>query len=379
MSKKTKILSKIEIKPFTNDPIQFMDNEGNPFIDIDQLEGYGLSRKKLIEMYEAIYLTRQIDRMGWILVRQGKAGFYISIGGQEAAHVASLMALEPDDWVMPYYRTEPSLHVRGVKLEEIFGQILGTRIDPLKGRQMPGHFGKKDAKIFVIGSTVGLGHVTATGVAMALKYRKQPNVVISYGGEGSTSEPHFHSAMNFAGVFKLPLIVFIQNNQYAISVPRALQTASETLAIKAKAYGIDGYYIDGNDPIAVYLTTSMVAESSRKVYKPALIEALTYRLDPHSSADDDTKYRTKDEIETWMTREPVTRFRNFLESLGLWDSDKQTELEQRVEKQIERAVEIAESADLPEPEDMFKEVYADMPLHLKEELLELKDEIKGEE
>ena len=376
MSRKVKTPSKIDIKPFTTEPVKFMDNNGNPLIDPEQLEDFGLTKDRLISMYEAIYLTRQIDRMGWILVRQGKAAFYISIGGQEAAHVASLMALEPDDWIMPYYRTEPSLHVRGVKLEEIFGQILGTSVDPLKGRQMPGHFGKKDAKIFVLGSTVGLGHVTSTGVAMALKYRKQKNVVISYGGEGSTSEPHFHSAMNFAGVFKLPLIIFIQNNQYAISVPRTKQTASPTIAIKGMAYGIDGYYVDGNDPVAVYLTTKLVADRARNSYVPALIEALTYRLDPHSSADDDSKYRQKEEVEIWKTREPVTRFRHFLESLGLWNDERQEELSTRVEKEIERAVEIAESAELPDPDELFKEVYKETPPHLLDELKELKSEMQ---
>ncbi len=376
MSKPVRTSLPSEIQPFTDEPIRFIDDEGRPVGDADPSSLSGLDDEQLIALYEALVKTREIDRMGWILARQGKTAFYISIGGQEAAHIGSLHALDPQDWVMPYYRTAPALHLRGVSLVEIFGQILGTKHDPSKGRQMPGHFGEKEAHVFVIGSTVALGHVTAMGVAMALKYRNTPHVVISYGGEGSTSEGHFHSAMNFAGVFQLPLIVFIQNNHYAISVPRSHQTAAPTLAVKAKAYGVDGYYVDGNDVLAVYTVTKKVVDRARSGGGPAMIEALTYRLDPHSSADDDKRYRSPDEVEAWRRKDPLVRFRKYLEHKNLWNEEKETQLRERITQEIEEAVEQAETAETPDPQELFMEVYAETPPHLLEEMQELLDEIQ---
>ncbi len=354
-------------RPFTREPLRFLTPEGRPEGDLDPRDIVGLKDQDLLDLYRAMVLTRKVDQMGWILVRQGRAGFYISIQGQEGAQVASLLALEPQDWVMPYYRTPPALHVRGASLVELFGQILGTAADPSKGRQMPAHFGKKDARIFVLGSPVGLGHVVAMGAAKALKYRHENAMVISYGGEGSSSEPHFHSAMNFAGVFGLPLVVFIFNNQYAISVPRTLQTASETIAEKARAYGFEGYYVDGSDPLAVYWVTRFAAHRARTERRPALIEALTYRLDPHSSADDDLRYRSREEVEAWKQRESLVRMRRYLEFLGLWDEEQEAALHEALDRQIEQAVEEAEKAGLPDLSEMFHEVYHEPPWYLRQE------------
>lgn len=376
---KNPIQTAMEIRPFTREPLRFLDPEGRPVVDFDPEIHLNLPQEKLLRMYRDMVLTREIDRMCWILQRQGKAAFHISITGQEAAHVGSLYALEPHDWVMPYYRNQPASHVRGALLVEIFAQVLGTRLDPLKGRQMPGHFGRKASRMFVLGSPVGLGHVVAMGAARALQYRKEKAVVISYGGEGSTSEPHFHSAMNFAGVYRVPLIVFIVNNQYAISVPRSLQTASETIAIKAKAYGFEGYYIDGNDPLIVYHITRLAAGKARQGQGPTLIEALSYRLDPHSSADDDRRYRPREEVEAWERQEPLVRMRRYLEHLGLWDEAKEEALRQEVREQVEKAAEEAEQAGPPEVDDLFHEVYAETPWYLEEELQELKAEIREQE
>ncbi len=367
----------LEIKTFTSEPLRLIDENGKPLFDFIP-EDFGLSDEFLVKMYKDILLTREIDRMGWILVRQGKAAFYISIGGQETAHVASLYALEKDDFVMPFYRTVPALHVRGANIKEIFAQTMGKDVDPLKGRQMPGHFGKKDINTFVLGSPVGLGHTVAMGVAMGIKYRRENRVIISYGGEGSTSEGHFHSAMNFAGVFRLPLIIFIVNNQYAISVPRKKQTASETIAIKAKAYGIEGYFIDGNDALITYLVTKKCVEEARVNKKPFLIEALTYRFDPHSSADDDRKYRSKEEVEEWKKKDGILRMRKFLEYIGLWDEQKEMNYRKEIEEKLNEVVEEIEKRGLPEPKDMFYEVYVNTPWYLEEEYMELNNELQEE-
>ena len=364
-----------EIKPFTTEPLKLIDEEGKPVFNFIP-EDFGLSDDILVNMYKDILLTREIDKMGWIIVRQGKAAFYISIGGQETAHVASLYALEKDDYVMPFYRTVPALHVRGAKIEEIFAQTMGKDIDLLKGRQMPGHFGKKNINTFVLGSPVGLGHTVAMGVAMGIKYRKEERVIISYGGEGSTSEGHFHSAMNFAGVFHLPLIVFIVNNQYAISVPRKKQTASETIAIKAKAYGIDGYFVDGNDALVTYLVTRKCVIEAKKNKKPFLIEALTYRFDPHSSADDDREYRSKEEVEEWKRKDGLLRFKKYLEFLGLWNDEKERRYVEEIREKLNKIVENLEKRGLPEPRDMFYEVYVNTPWYLEEEYMELREEME---
>ncbi|MEO0294922.1 MAG: thiamine pyrophosphate-dependent dehydrogenase E1 component subunit alpha [candidate division WOR-3 bacterium] len=364
-----------EIEPFTKEPYRLLDEEGKPLFDFEP-EDFGLSKEFLLRLYKDILLTREIDRMGWILVRQGKAYFYISIGGQETSHVASLYALEKDDLVMPFYRTVPSLHVRGAKVEEIFAQIMGRASDPLKGRQMPGHFGKKDLNIFVLGSPVGLGHPVAMGVAMGIKYKKENKVIISYGGEGSTSEGHFHSAMNFASVFGLPLIIFIVNNQYAISVPRVKQTASETIAIKAKAYGAEGYYIDGNDALITYLVTKKCVNEARLNKRPFLIEAETYRFDPHSSADDDKKYRSREELEMWKRKDGLLRLKKYLEYLGIWNEEKDEFLKREIEEKLNKIVEEVEKIPFPEPRDMFYEVYVKTPWYLEEEYLELKKEME---
>jgi 2-oxoisovalerate dehydrogenase E1 component alpha subunit len=251
---------------------------------------------------------------------------------------------------------------------------MGKNTDPLKGRQMPGHLGKKDINVFVLGSPVGVGHVVALGVSMGIKYRKEERVIISYGGEGATSEGHFHSALNFAGLFKLPLIVFVLNNLYAISVPRTMQTASPTIAIKGKAYNVEGYFVDGNDAIATYLVTKKCVYEAKKSKKPFLIEALTYRLDPHSSADDDKRYRARKEVEDWERKDGIVRLRKYLEYKGLWDNDKENALREKVTKKIEKAVEFAENAPLPDPKDMFYEVYKETPWYLVEEYKELKEE-----
>ncbi|MEN3043786.1 MAG: thiamine pyrophosphate-dependent dehydrogenase E1 component subunit alpha [Candidatus Hydrothermales bacterium] len=366
----------MEIKPFGSEPFRVIDEEGKPLFDLN-LKEYGINTEILLKMYKDIVLTREIDKLGWILVRQGKAYFYISIGGHETAHVASLYALEKEDYVMPYYRTVPSLHVRGVKVEEIFSQILGKYTDPLKGRQMPGHFGKKELNIFVPGSPVGLGHNVAMGVAMGIKYKNHKRVIISYGGEGSTSQPHFHSAMNFASVFKLPLIIFIIDNHYAISVPRTKQTASETIAIKAKAYCMEGYLVDGNDAIATYIVTKKCVNEVRENSKPILIEAYTYRYDPHSSADDDRKYRKKEEIQEWKKKDGLLRLKKYLEYLSLWDEEKDLMLKKEIEEKLNNILEEVEKKHLPIYKDMFYEVYVNTPWYLEEEYMELKREMEG--
>jgi len=369
----------IPIQPFTEEPLRLLDEQGNPVVAFDPEEHLGLAPSRLVQLYEDMVLTREVDRMCWLLQRSGKAAFHISITGHEGAIVGSFYALRAEDWINGYYRTPPAMHVRGLSLAEIFAQLMGTALDPLKGRQMPGHLGAKKAQAFTYGSGVGLAHVVGMGMARALQYRNTGGVVVTYGGEGSTSEPHFHSALNFAGVYRLPLVVMIVNNQYAISVPRAQQTAAKSIAEKGKAYGVPGFYLDGNDPLIVYYVMRQAADRARSGGGPALIEALTYRLDPHSSADDDRKYRSEEEVKHWWERDTLKRMRHFLEQQGLWDDEKEEALRERVKLDVERAVEEAEAAGLPSVEELFQEVYAERPWHLTRQWEELQAEMGEQE
>lgn len=365
----------LDLTPFTDEPLRFIDEDGHPVADFS-LADVGLDEATAVRIYEDMVLTREIDRMAWVLVRQGKAFFHISTTGHEGIFVPQLLTLKEEDWVAPFYRMPASLHVRGIKVEEIFAQFLGTRLDPLKGRQMPGHLGHPDHRLFAHGSGVGSQFAVAIGIARALQYRGK-GMCIAYGGDGATSEGHFHSLMNFAGVFNLPVVVTVVNNQYAISVPRSRQTASKTIAIKAMAYGFDGYLLDGNDPIVMYYATRKLADKARAGEGPSLIEALTYRLDPHSSADDDKRYRTEEEVKYWWEHDTLKRMRTFLEDMGLWDEDKEAALRERVKAQIDEAVTKAEEAGLPDWEDLFSDVFAgEVPWHLLEEKHLLEEELK---
>ncbi|MEN3045800.1 MAG: thiamine pyrophosphate-dependent enzyme [Candidatus Hydrothermales bacterium] len=192
---------------------------------------------------------------------------------------------------------------------------------------------------------------------------------MSYGGKGSTSQSHFHSATNFASVFRLPLIIFIVNSQYAISVPRIKQTASETIAIKAKAYGMEGYLVDGNDAIATYILTKKCVKEAREKSKPFLIEAHTYRYDPHSSADDDRKYRKREEVEEWKKKDGLLRLKKYIEYLSLWDEEKDLMLKKEIEEKLNNILEEVEKKPLPDYKDMFYEVYVNTPWYLEEEYL----------
>lgn len=366
----------LDLTPFTDEPLRFLDENGHPVADFS-LDDVGLDEAKAVQIYEDMSLTRAIDRMAWTLVRQGKIFFHISTTGHEGTFIPQLHTLTEGDWVAPFYRLPAALHVRGVTPTEIFAQFFGSRLDPSKGRQMPGHMGKRELHLFAHGSGVGSQFAVAIGIARALQYREKPAACIVYGGDGATSEGHFHSLMNFAGVYHLPVVVTVVNNQYAISVPRQRQTASPTIAIKAMAYGFNGYLLDGNDPIVMYYATSRLVERARKGEGPALIEALTYRLDPHSSADDDKRYRSEEEVQYWWEHDTLKRMRTFLTDLGLWDDEKEKTLQERIQTTVDEAVHQAEEAGLPEWKELFDEVFAgDTPWHLEEEKHHLEQELQ---
>jgi len=363
----------MEIQPFTDTPVKFLEYDGKPVGDIASLD---LTSEQLLVMYRWLVFTRAVDDRGYILVRQGRAGFYAQTAGQEAAQVGSALALQKDDWMYIDHRSQASTLVKGLKASEWFAHVLGRSLDPNKGRMMPHGSGRRDLHIVPPSSTVGNKLTEAVGTAMAQKYKKTTDVTICYFGDGATSEGDFHVALNFAAVYGSPVIFFCQNNQYAISVRLEEQTHTKTIAEKARAYGMDGYYVDGNDILAVYGVTKQCVDQARLGGGPTLIEAYTYRYGPHSSADDDSRYRPKGELEMWRTqRDPITRFRNFLVDKKLWDDDKEQALQAEIKAQVASALAEAEASPAPEPLTVLDHAYERLTPQLEAERKELAAEL----
>ncbi len=326
-----------------------------------------LTKDELVGLYRMMVQTRVFDARVIALHRQGRVGIYGSSEGEEAIAVAAAMALEASDWLFPDYRVPGAQFQRGVPMREFLAQLFGTGEDLGKGRQLPTHHGSRQLHIASISSPVGNGTPHAVGFAWAAKIKKSSEVVLNFFGDGATSEEGFHTGMNIAGVHKLPVVFVCRNNQYAISVPLSLQTASETIAIKAKAYGFDGIRVDGSDALAIYSATREAVIKARNGGGPTLIEGVSYRHGAHSTSDDDTRYRDRAEAEQWKKRDPIARFRRYLESRKLWNSQKEKTLLEEVEEEVLVAIEETESASPPAIATMFEDVYQDMPWHLREQ------------
>ena len=363
----------MDIKPFSAEPIRVLAYDGTPIENVDKI---GVGKDDWLKMYRWLVFARAVDDRGYILVRQGRAGFYAQIAGQEASQIGSALPLLKDDWMYPDHRSQGSMLVKGLSATEWFGHVLGRMADPTQGRLMPHGPGRNDLHIVPPSSTVGNKITEAVGTAMAQRIKKRKEITITYMGDGATSEGDFHVGMNFAAVYQAPVIVFVQNNQYAISMRTEAQTHTKTIAEKAKAYGMDGYLVDGNDILAVYLVTKHCADKARSGGGPSLIEAYTYRYGPHSSADDDTRYRPKGELEMWRTqRDPVTRMRKFLEAKRLWSDEQEQKLQAEVKAQVAQAMEEAEKSAAPDPMSVLDYAYEQLTPHLEWERQELAAEL----
>ncbi|MBI4416229.1 MAG: pyruvate dehydrogenase (acetyl-transferring) E1 component subunit alpha [Euryarchaeota archaeon] len=324
----------------------------------------------LKKLYRTLVLVRTVDTRMLSLQRQGRIGFYVPSWGEEAAQIGSAAALEPNDWIFPAYREPGAGLWRGFPLKTYVCQMYGNAEDLLRGRQMPNHYALRDINLASVSSPVGTQIPHAVGAAWAMKLRGDPNVAIVYFGDGATSQGDFHTGMNFAGVFHVPCVFLCKNNQWAISVPVARQTAAKSLAVKAVAYGFEGVRVDGNDLLAVYAATKRAVDKARSGGGPTLVEALTYRMGPHSSSDDPTRYRKTEEVEYWKQRDPVERFRRYLEAKGMWDKAWDDAIRKEIDDAITEAVRYAEKVPPPAVEALFEDVYADMPWHIREQLEE---------
>ncbi len=334
---------------------------------INTLQEPKLSSEDLKKIYKTMVLTRVLDTKCMNMQRQGRIGFYVPCAGQEAAQIGSAFATNPEDWTVPTYRDQGVALIRGLDLRKLIAHLMGNSSDPMLGKQMPNHWGYREINFLSVASPIAAHLPVATGIAISMKLKKKNTIVLAYHGDGATSEGDFHAAYNFAGVYKAPIVFICENNGWAISVPVGRQTASSSLAIKAEAYGFEGVRVDGNDVLAVYKATKQAVDKTRSGGGPMMIECLTYRMGPHSTSDDPNRYRTKEEIEFWRKRDPIERFKNYLEQRGIWNPDFESKIRSGVEEEINRAIEEQEKIPPPDLSSIFKDVYAEEPEFLREE------------
>ncbi len=333
--------------------IQVIDENGNIDIDLMPKE---INDDKIIEMYKQMSFARAVDAKSLSLQRQGRIATYPPLYGEEATQIGSAMAMEKEDIFVPNFRQHGVFFARNFPLETFF--IYERAFE--EGMIIPNN------NIYppIIPVSTQIPH--AAGIAFAQKYKKTGNVVITYVGDGGTSEGNFYEGINFAGVFKLPIVFIIENNQWAISVPRLKQTSSQTLAQKGIAAGIDCIQVDGNDVIGVYKVVKDAINTARG-NNPIVIEAVTYRLGMHTTSDDPTKYRDENEVNKWKAKEPLIRIRKYLESKQLWNDSKENEIKKEFDQRIDEAVKKAEEFK-PDPKQMFLHIYSFMPDSLKDEM-----------
>jgi pyruvate dehydrogenase E1 component alpha subunit len=306
-------------------------------------------------LYRALVMARTYDRKCSALQRQGRLATYAPYEGQEAAQIGSAAALDPLDWMVATYRDAAAMWMQGYPMELL---VAGRTGDERGGS--PPH----PVPVLPPSITVGGHMIHAVGLAWAARLRGEDRIAITYFGDGATSEGDFHEAMNFAAVYDLGVVFLCQNNQYAISLPMREQTRSETIAEKAVAYGMAGVEVDGNDLFAVYATTREAVDRARDGGGPTLIEAVTYRIGPHTTADDPGRYRTDAEAEEWRRRDPLERVRVYLSEREAWTPEWQATLEEEASAQIEAAVAAAEALPPPEPGDLFDRMFETPPPHL---------------
>jgi len=326
---------------------------------VNSYEELGLTIQDLGAMYETMVRARKIDERMWKLNRAGKIPFVVSCQGQEAAQVGAAFALEKGtDYILPYYRDVAVVLHFGQTARDLMLSAFAKAEDPNSGgRQMPGHFGSKQHRILTGSSPVTTQVPHAVGVALAAKLKKEELVTFVSFGEGSSNQGDFHEGANFAGVHKLPVILFCENNKYAISVPLSKQLACERVSDRAKGYGMPGVTVDGTDPIAVYVAVKEARARALRGEGPTLIEAEVERLVPHSSDDDDKAYRSVEELADLKNRDGNQLFRKRLIEDGVMTEEELAEIEANVDREVNEATAYADKAPYASPESTMDHVY----------------------
>lgn len=355
-----------QYNPLKGEMFQILDEKGQ----IESVLEPALSDEELKKIYAFMVVSRQTDLKAFVLQRQGRMGTYAPSLGHEACQVGSAFSLKKSDWVFPYFRDLGMYITLGFPLKNYYLYWMGNE----EGMRIP-----DDLNIFTLAIPVGTQLPQAVGAGMAAKIKKDKIGVLCTFSDGATSEGDFHEALNFAGVFKTPNVFVCYNNQYAISLPRAKQTASKTLAQKAIAYGFEGVSVDGNDILAMYTATKEALEKARAGEGPTLIEAYTYRMANHTTSDDASKYRSEEEVKKWEKRDPIERFRIYLNNKGIWNESFERKVQEEAETTVNSAVEEAEKTPSPSIEEIFIYTYKNMTPNLKEQLEELKVYLKERE
>jgi pyruvate dehydrogenase E1 component alpha subunit len=350
--------------PYNVEYLSILDEKGK----LDEKLEPDIPKEILLNLHRAMLLGRRFDERLLSLQRQGRIGTFAPVTGQEAAQLGTAALLRPADWFVPSFRETAAELWRGRTMESV---ILAF------GGFSEGAKSEEKLNNFPVSVPVASQILHAVGIAWAIKYRQKDDVVMTFFGDGGTSEGDFHEGMNLAGVYQAPVIFVCQNNQWAISVPRSKQTHSKTLAQKALAYDIPGIQVDGNDVLAVYFAAHEAVQRARSGGGPTMIECITYRMMMHTTADDPKRYRTEKEVEVWKKRDPLSRFQKYLKYKGLLSDDQIESLEEEIKTEIQGAVDHAEDQMKGggDPLDMFEHTYAELPPNLIEQQEELKREI----
>jgi len=335
--------------------LQILDEDGT--LD-KKLAKDTLSDDQVIHLYEQMRICRELDEVAFKLQRSGRMGTYPQNKGQEANAVGSALAMKQGvDWLVPAYRENAALFMHGLPMHYVLVYWMGDE----RGSKIP-----EGVNITPLSVPIGTHMLHATGIAWAAKARgEKDKAVITYFGDGATSEGDFHGAMNFASTMQVPCVFYCQNNQWAISVPRERQMNSQTVAQKALAYGMPTIQVDGNDIFAVYKATKEARQRAVEGGGPSFIEAVTYRLGDHTTADDARRYRDQAELDAWMEKDPLIRTRKYLENQGVWDDDKQRELETKAARIVKEVVDAAISIEAPTTDEIFDAMYAKIPEDLR--------------
>ncbi len=331
-------------------------------VSVKEIPGaVGLTKEQLIDIYRKMLLSRAVAQRERMLNRMGKGPFAISGEGHEAAQVGSAYALTPGkDWVVPYYRDIGVALTIGQTARDLLLAFFSKAEDISSGgRNMPSHFSDPKLRIVSGSAPVGTQIPHAVGIAFASKLKGEDSVSMVFFGDGATSTGDCHEAMNFAGVHKLPVIFVCEHNQYAISVHVSKQMAVQDVAVRAQGYGFPGVTVDGNDVLAVYRAAREAVDRARDGQGPTFIEAKTYRLVPHSSDDDDRRYRSREEVAEWSGKDPIVRFQTLLRQQGILDSRTNDELTKKAAQEVDEATDYAEGAPSPKPEAALTHVFAE--------------------
>lgn len=337
---------------------------------------YDIDEQLATDIYATMAKLQVMDTICYDAQRQGRYSFYMTCTGEEATVVGSAAGLDPKDMVFSQYREHGVLLWRGYSFDDFANQLYGNKLEPGQGRQMPIHYGSKELNYQTVSSPLATQLPHAAGAAYAMKLDKAGTVAAAYFGEGAASEGDFHAAINFAATLGAPCLFICRNNGYAISTPANEQYAGDGIACRGPAYGVPSIRVDGGDARAMYCATRAARDLALRDGCPVLIEAMSYRSGHHSTSDDSSRYRTREEMGAWKARDPVVRFRNWLVHNGWWDQAREQQLRHDTRQEIIKALERASKVDKPPVSAMYTDVYADMPWHLQEQLQDTLELVK---